>query len=252
MNALRSEISAIVAPQIAASTTSLRSEVDQTVTAALAELRSHSESIAQKVSTAVEKKFQSASVAFAAEQEQTKAALQAGQDRITATQGIFEQTLATLDSELKAAVEKLATVSDGKLDTVATKLIAQEALMEDFKADHAKNIQVVHTIMSSEVRDMHGTLQQFSATLNQRMAQLEHVVQQQVMNAPVDGRPAPGGARGYQIRVPDPKAWNLTILKNGETGFLPWRKSFELQVRAIWAGLDVVLEALREETLPIG
>ena len=67
-----------------------------------------------------------------------------------------------------------------------------------------------------------------------------------------ESRQAPGGARGYQIRIPDPKQWNLTILKNGGIGFLPWRKSFKLQVRAIWAGLDVVLEALREETSPVG
>ena len=252
VNALRGEITSIVAPQIAASTTSLRSEIDRTVMAALAELRSHSEGIAQKVSTAVEEKFQSASAAFTAEQELMRGQLQSGQDRITATEEIFEQTLTKLDGELKTTVEKLATVSDGKLDTVATKLIAQEALLEEFKADHAKNIQVVHTIMSSEVRDMHGNVTQLGSTLNQRMGQIEHIVQQQMMNAPVDGRQAPGGARGYQIRVPDPKSWNLTILKNGETGFLPWRKSFELQVRAIWAGLDVVLEALRDEALPIG
>ena len=45
MNALRAEISGIVAPQIAASITSFRSEIDVTVTAALGELRSHSETI---------------------------------------------------------------------------------------------------------------------------------------------------------------------------------------------------------------
>ena len=67
----------------------------------------------------------------------------------------------------------------------------------------------------------------------------------------MSGGPAPGGARGYQIRIPDPKAWNLTVLKNGESGFLPWRKSFDLQVRAIWAGLDQVLESLREEIVPV-
>ena len=119
--------------------------------------------------------------------------LQSGQDRITTTQEIFEQTLTKLDKDLKAAVEKLAAVSDGKLDTVATKLVEQEALMTEFKADHAKNIQVVHTIMSSEVRDMHGNVTQLGSTLNQRMGQIEHIVQQQMMNAPVDGgRQAPG------------------------------------------------------------
>ena len=96
MNALRGEITSIVAPQIAASTTSLRSEIDRSVMAALAELRSHSEGITQQVSTAVDDKFQSVSAAFTAEQELMRAQLQSGHARVTATQEIFEQTL-TLD-----------------------------------------------------------------------------------------------------------------------------------------------------------
>ena len=65
------------------------------------------------------------------------------------------------------------------------------------------------------------------------------------------GRSSAGGARGYQIRIPDPNAWNLTVLKNGESGFLLWRKSFDHKVRTIWAGLDQVLESLREEIVPV-
>ena len=42
-----------------------------------------------------------------------------------------------------------------------------------------------------------------------------------------------------------------TVLKNGESGFLPSGKSFDLQVRAIWAGLDQVLESLCEEIVPV-
>jgi hypothetical protein len=107
--------------------------------------------------------------------------------------------------------------------------------------------------MSNEVRTMHGEVTQLDGEMKHRMGQVEHVIQQRMMNTPVEGeRQGPGGARGYQIRVPDPKSWNLTRFKNRESGFLPWRKSFELQVRAIWAGLDVVLEALREETSPVG
>ena len=60
MNALRGEISGIVAPQIAASITSFRSEIDTTVTAALGELRSHSETVSQSVPLAVEEGFQNA------------------------------------------------------------------------------------------------------------------------------------------------------------------------------------------------
>ena len=95
--------------------------------------------------------------------------LQAGQERITATQAVFEQTLEELKSGLEAAVGKMAAVSDGKLDDVASKLIAQEALMSEYKADQAKNIQVIHTVMSGEVRTMHGDVTLLGSTLNQRM-----------------------------------------------------------------------------------
>ena len=100
---------------------------------------------------------------------------------------------------------------------------------------------------------MHQCHTEVNTTTLGRVSRLEQAVDMQMQNHTVgESRQAPGGARGYQIRIPDPKQWNLTILKKGETGFLPSRKSSELQVRAIWAGLDVVLDALREETSRIG
>ena len=35
------------------------------------------------------------------------------------------------------------------------------------------------------------------------------------------------------------------MLKDGSSGFGAWRKTFDLQVRAVWAGLDQVLESMR-------
>ena len=190
--------------------------------------------IAQQVSDTVDTRFQHASKSFSDEQELMRGQLQTGQERITATQAIIEKSLEALKTNVDTAVAKMAAVSDGKLDGVASKLVEQEdkmtgfaVAMASYEADQAKNIQVIHTVMSGEVRTMHGDVTQLGSTLNHRMGQVEHIVQQQMMNAPVDGgRQSPGGARGYQIRVPDPKSWNLTVLKNGETGFLPWRKSF--------------------------
>ena len=138
----------------------------------------------------------------------------------------------------------MSAVSDGKLDEVATALVDQSAKMAAYEADQAKNISVIHEVMSKEVRDMHGSITSVNTSIQGRMARIEQVIDLQMINAPAgESRQAPGGARGYQIRIPCPKQWNQTILKNGETGFLPWRKSFELQVRAILAGLGVVLEA---------
>ena len=83
MNALQGEISGIVAPQIAANITSLHSEIAQSVSAALTELRSHSESISQRVSTAVEEKFQSAATGFSAEQTRLNDLMHAEHQRFT-------------------------------------------------------------------------------------------------------------------------------------------------------------------------
>ena len=49
----------------------------------------------------------------------------------------------------------------------------------------------------------------------------------------------------YQLRVPEPQNWKLDMLKDGESGFAKWRKSFDLQVNAVWNGLDKLLEEIR-------
>ena len=46
----------------------------------------------------------------------------------------------------------------------------------------------------------------------------------------------------------DPSGWKLDRLKDGTHGFHAWRKSFDLQVRAVWAGMDKILEAMRDES----
>ena len=58
MNSLRAEIPGLVAPQIAESITDLRPEVDVTVSAALTELRQQNETTTQRVSVAVDERFQ--------------------------------------------------------------------------------------------------------------------------------------------------------------------------------------------------
>ena len=55
------------------------------------------------------------------------------------------------------------------------------------------------------------------------------------------------GKGGYQLRMPHPSGWKLDPLKEGTHGFHAWRKTFDLQVRAVWAGMDTILEAMRDE-----
>ena len=92
MNSLRAEIAGIVAPQIAASITVLRTEVGVSVTGALAELRQHSETTAKQVSVVVDARFQHASKGLSDEQKRLNG-IQAEQERLTETQTTIEQTL---------------------------------------------------------------------------------------------------------------------------------------------------------------
>ena len=193
MNALRAEISGIVAPQIAASITGLRTEVGVSVTAALSELRQHGETTAQQVSVAVDERFQHASTGFSEEQDRLNGIIHAEQERLTKTQTGIEQMLEKLKTDVNTAVEKMAAVGDGELDDIATALIEQQATMDAYKADQAKNIDVIHNVMRNEVSQMHGDVTVLNTTLQGRMAAVEHVFQQQMMNTTVgDSREAPG------------------------------------------------------------
>ena len=116
MKSFRGEISGIVALQIAASITSFRSEIDNSVTAALGELRSHSETISQRVSAAVEERFQHAATGFSAEQ--------------TRLNDLMHAELEKLKGDVEVAVGKLSAVRDGKLEQVASVLVEQQARMD--------------------------------------------------------------------------------------------------------------------------
>ena len=39
--------------------------------------------------------------------------------------------------------------------------------------------------------------------------------------------------------------WKLDVLKDGESGFAEWRKSFDLQVNAVWNGIGKLLWKIR-------
>ena len=244
MNALRQEIPGLIAPSIL----SLRTEVDGAMhrlnDAALVEIRQHTTGAKQEMTEAVDAKFQSAAVGFEAEQARLSGILQTEHRRLT-------EMVDKLSQDVQSAVEKVATVSGGKLDEVATTLIEQKALMERYKAEQEVSVHTIHQILRSEVADMHSSITESNSNTLSRMDRLEQHVGSSSQRNDLGSGLGPGGARGYQIRIPDPKAWNLTVLKNGDHGFLPWRKSFELQVRAIWAGMDQVLEAIREEITPM-
>ena len=105
---------------------------------------------------AVDERFQHASTCFSEEQERLNGILHAEQERLTQTQTTIKQTLEKLKTDVETAVEKMAAVSDGNLDEVATQLVDLQSTMDAYKADQAKNIDVIHKVMRNEVSQMHG------------------------------------------------------------------------------------------------
>ena len=78
--------------------------------------------------------------------------------------------------------------------------------MDQYKAEAAHKVGVVHEVFSIEVRKMHQSHTEVNTVTLGRLDRLEAFVGNQMQSRPVDGSgSSPGGARGYQIRVPDPK-----------------------------------------------
>ena len=122
------------------------------------------------------------------------------------------------------------------MDQVATLLV-------QYKKERDDSVRVIHQIMSADVRCMHEQFHSHIQQSSSRLAQVEATNQSR-------GEANDGGVhkqdRGYHWRILDPKNWDLTTLKDGQLGFKAWRKTFELQVRAICVDLDKVLERTRE------
>lgn len=47
------------------------------------------------------------------------------------------------------------------------------------------------------------------------------------------------------MRVPDPSGWQLRVPTNKEDGLYNCREKWELQIGAVWQGIDIVLKKLR-------
>ena len=100
----------------------------------------------------MDEQCQKASAGFTSEQERLNKILHAEHDRLN--KQLFDQ----LSIEVKATVEKVGAVSDGKLDEVASAIIEQRATMEAYKVDQKLKVDVINEILSKELRNMHGSI----------------------------------------------------------------------------------------------
>ena len=90
--------------------------------------------------------------------ERLESASKGFRDEQTRVNGLLERIqreLEEMKSEIQTAIQKVETVSDGKLNEVATTLVAQQALMTEFKTNNDVKVDTVLGILKSEVRDMH-------------------------------------------------------------------------------------------------
>ena len=119
LNALRQEIPGLIAPAIS----SLRTEIGKSQLvqndAVLVEIRQQAASSAAQVTSEVDVKVQSASAGLQAEQTRLNDILRSERTRLT-------DLVDKLSAEVNEAVHKVFTVSEGKLDQVATVLLGSK------------------------------------------------------------------------------------------------------------------------------
>ena len=197
---------------------------------ALVEIKQQSSSASQSIMEEMGVKLESAQVGFQAEQSRLNALLEATQTRVN-------DLVTDLEAKVNTTVEKLAAASGGKLDRVAMLLVEQEAKFKIFAEKLQEHVlkqesvvDITHHIFRTEVAEMHASRTSVNHATKARLEQMERGTGDCVQCFDIGGGPPRGGARGYQIRIPASKAWSLTVLKSGEHGFLPWRKSFDLLV----------------------
>ena len=109
------------------------------------------------MSVVVDEQFQKASARFTTEQERVNGFPRAEHDRLIQVLNENKQLLDQLSVEVKATVDKIGAVSEGKLDQVASALIEPQATMQAYTDDQKRKVDVVHEILSKEVRLMHGS-----------------------------------------------------------------------------------------------
>ena len=189
LNSLRQEIPGMIAPGIV----SLRTDIDAAMRclndAALVEIRQHSSSTAQQVTSEVDARFQSAAVGFQAEQNRLDTIVGNEHNRLTSL-------VDKLSIDVKAAVEKVPTVADGKLNEVATALIEQQATMDKYEKEAVKKVATVHQILRSEVSMMHASITEVNAMTLSRMDQLERGGGASAQRFDMSGGSSAGEARG--------------------------------------------------------
>ena len=238
MNGLRGEIPGIVAPLVAG----LRGEI----TSAFKDLHDRSLVEINTQITVLKDQVEATRQATVAEIQRVTG------DKLEAANAAFvaeQARLTTSVTELQRAIDTVGQAGQGDIAKFSELLAKHDAAT----VGHTKIVaDSVHQLLRSQLDIVDQRMTDWSTIVNNRLDGHDAGLGAVSGSSGVGGSSTsqPRGGR-YDLRVPDPKQWQLDMLKDGTHGFVKWRKTFDLQVNSVWNGLDAVLEGVRAEKQPI-
>ena len=139
---------------------------------------------------------------------------------------------------MRSTVEKLKGVLEAidgeRFQEVSDKLVALDA-------SQSGHIQMLAFMLKAESETLRAESRKHDQALHEPYQRLQ-AAEVALSNSP---RPETGSS-GSRLGVPDPSGWTLDVLNGRDGGSALCRESFDLQAGSIWAGIEKVLEHLRE------
>lgn len=169
--------------------------------------------------------FETANQEFIAEQNRVRETIEQQQNVVTKLVKDFE--------------EKLKAVQEGNLNTVAGKLANLEGYFASQHSEFMKAYDENRIKLETEVFRLGNEIRGAGMAYQHRLEAIEAHLRS-------GGSPNTGGGGGARVRVPDPGAWKLRVLKSRTDNFHEWRNDVEQQLGSVWIGLNRLLKHLRE------
>ena len=125
------------------------------------------------VSTTVTERLAIANKGFDDEQKRVNGLLAAEHAAQKEAANLQQRELEQMKVELKAAIQKVEAVSDGKLVEVASKLIEQQDLMKKYELENNAKVDTVHQLLKASVGEMHIEFRDRLSEIRQELTNFE-------------------------------------------------------------------------------
>ena len=239
----------------------LRAEIQMTMSAerdsASASVEARIQSAGRDVSGRANEKFIAIEAAFAKEQARLTEVFAEAENNFKKEQKRLNDLLLTEQENHSQELEGLK---------VGVKELAGANLSEVVKAISEQNVKILAqdgreqtrvTYLMDSVRNVTDSQTRAMGMMSEELTTVKARMNELAMAGPDrhDIGSDSGNRRGPHtrpLRVPDIGNWKLKVFHNDAPGsFLEWRKEFDIQLGNVWAGLDNVLEEIRDSTAPI-